>query len=402
MRRNVVPSMNKLRIMSGGFVGELNQSIWTYTCANGSEIILFPEQFIQDPELERWKGLEVNGFDLEEGSELSEKAANKAIERAGSYTIAPTPDDPTPKQPPPIVMVNMNPCANWPRRWFYEPWKAGTIKGPYYFLPATIADNPYASEEYKNSLKYLPPEEYDRFVKGEWDFVDDPDQLIKAEWIWNALNVEPEDGVTYLACDVARYGDDYTTIVKRKGNQLRKMMKIKNFDTIKVADELMRQAADPSLPVNGPNCRIDSIGLGAGTLDYCHKHGLPARAVIAGGKPFYRSPNHPSYFFKFKDIRSQMWWEFREMLRMGRVCLQMVDENGENVPLPEKLVGDLSTPKYEITGDKLIKIEEKADIKERLGRSTDDGDGVVMAYFDMPVVAARIILPGSTIVSRGA
>lgn len=402
LRRNVVPSMNKLRIMSGGFVGELNQSVWTYTCANGSEIILFPEQFIQDPELERWKGLEVNGFDLEDCSELNEKSANKAIERAGSYTIAPTPDDPDPKQPPPLVLCNMNPCSNWPRRWFYEPWKNKTIKKPYFFLPATIADNPYATDAYKESLKHLPPEEYNRFVKGEWDFVDDPDQLIKVEWIWDAMNVEPRPGLTYLACDVARFGDDLTTIVKRNGNQLRKMVSIKHYDTIKVGQTVIDEAQDPSLPVNGINCRIDVVGLGAGTVDFCRSKGLPVREVVAGAKPFYRGPQHPSHFFKFKDIRSQMWWEFRELLRTRQICLQMFDADGEPVALPERLVGDLASPKYEITADKLIKVEEKKDIKERLGRSTDDGDGVVMAYFDMPALPPRIVLPGSTLVSRGA
>src|SRR5262245_2525619 len=74
IRRNVLPSMEKIRLWAGGFVGELNQSNWTYTCANGSQILLFAEQFTQDPELERWKGLEVNGFDLEEASELNEKS----------------------------------------------------------------------------------------------------------------------------------------------------------------------------------------------------------------------------------------------------------------------------------------------------------------------------------------
>lgn len=401
LRRNVVPSMNKLRIMSGGFVGELNQSIWTYTCKNGSELILFPEQFIQDPELERWKGLEVNGFDLEDCSELNEKSANKAIERAGSYTIAPTPEDPNPQQPPPLVLANMNPCANWPRRWWYEPWKNKTIKAPYFFLPATIADNPYATDAYKESLKFLPPEEYNRFVKGEWDFVDDPDQLIKAEWIWNALNVEPVDGESALGCDVARFGDDFTTIAKKKGNQLRKMISIKHFDTYKVGREIVDQARDPSLPVHGPNCKVDVVGLGAGAVDYCRNNGLPVREVVAGARPFYRSPSHPSHFFKFKDIRSQMWWEFREGLRMEKFCLQMVDREGNPIPLPEKLVGDLATPKYEITGDKIIAVESKEDIKKRLGRSTDDGDAVVTTYFDMPPVAARVVLPGSVIISRG-
>lgn len=397
LRRNVVPSMEKLRQMSGGFVGPLNQSIWTYTCANGSEIILFPEQILQDPELERWKGLEVNGFDLEESSELSEKSANKAIERAGSWVIPDNEDGTKAEQPPPLVLFNFNPCPNWPRKWFFEPYKNGTIKAPYFFLPATIADNPYASEEYKESLKYLPPEEYKRFVLGEWDFVDDPDQLIKVEWIWSSLNVEIFDGPSRMAADIARFGDDSTTVVKIRGNQLRTMLKIRHFDTQKVGQKVVTLANVPEFVVEGKNVVVDSVGLGAGVLDYCRAHGLPAREFIAGAKPVTRQ----NTFFKFKDLRSQAWWEFREKLRLGQFSLQMVDEKGEAVPLPEKLVGDLSTPRYEISGDKLITVESKEDIKKRIGRSTDDGDAVVMAAFDMPAMVPRAILPGSVILSRG-
>lgn len=395
IRRNVLPSMEKLREMSGGFVGPLNMSSWTYTCANGSQIILFPEQFIQDPELERWKGLEVNGFDLEEGSELAEKAFNKAVERAGSWIIAPTKDDPEPNQPPPLVLVNFNPCANWPRKVFYEPWKMNTIKAPYYFLPATIADNPYASDAYKESLKYLPPEEYKRFVLGEWDFVDDPNQLIKTEWIWNALNVEPVDGPTRYSADVARFGDDASSLAKSKGNHLRQITKMNKFDLIVLGNRILNDCnEDTNLPVEGKNVRIDAVGLGAGVLDYVRSKGLPAREIIAGAKPIER----PGSFFKFKDLRSQIWWEAREKFRKGEWCLQMVDEKGEPIPIPEKLVGDLAATRYEISGDKMITVESKQDLKERLGRSPDDGDAVVNLMFDLPEPASRPVLPGSVVI----
>lgn len=394
IRRNVVPSMEKLRIMSGGFVGQLNMSSWVYTCANGSEIILFPEQLVQDPELERWKGLEVNGFDLEEGSELAEKSFHKAIERAGSWIIAPTPEDPRPNQPPPLVLVNFNPCANWPRKVFYEPWKNKSIQAPFFFLPATIADNPYASTEYKESLKFLPPEEYRRFVLGEWDFVDDPNQLIKSEWIWDSLNVEYVDGESRFSADIARYGDDYSSMAKTKGNQLRKMISMKNFELMTVSHRILNECGDPECPVDGKNVRIDSVGLGAGVLDYVRLQGLPAREIIAGAKPYERKGS----FFRFKDLRSQIWWEAREKFRKREFSLQMVNNKGELVPLPEKLVGDLAAPRYLITGDKVIEVESKDDIKLRLGRSTDDGDAVVTAMFDMPDLPKRAVLPGSVII----
>lgn len=391
IRRNVLPTIEKLRIMSGGFVGQLNMSTWSYPCANGSALILFAEQFIQDPELERWKGLEVNGFDLEECSELNEKAFHKSIERAGSYVIPPTEDDPDPKQPPPLVVANMNPCPNWPRKIFYMPWKMGTITAPYFFLPATIADNPYASEAYKESLKYLPPEEYRRFVEGEWDFVDDPNQLILSEWIWNCRNVEPEGDTNRLGGDIARYGDDATSLARLKGNALIRLIRMEKFDTEVVATRIMNEAGDREEPIAGKDVRIDGVGLGGGVVDKCKTRGLPVIDVIAGAKPFER----PNSVFKFKNLRSQMWWEFREKCRLGKFSMDLRDKHGRPLPIPEKLVGDLAAPRYEISGDKVISVESKDDIKLRLGRSPDDGDAVVMAAFDFPAMPRKPVLPGT-------
>src|SRR5665811_162371 len=52
LRRNTVPSLNKLRNLAAGFLGELKQDTWTYTCSNGSAILLFPESFSGDTDLD--------------------------------------------------------------------------------------------------------------------------------------------------------------------------------------------------------------------------------------------------------------------------------------------------------------------------------------------------------------
>jgi hypothetical protein len=402
LRRNVVPAMDKIILWSGGFVGDLNQSTWSYTCANGSVILLFAEQFTQDPELDRWKGLEVNGFALEEGNELAEKSANKAIERAGSYIIPATPEDPEPRQPPPFIFVTFNPCNEWPRTWFYEPYKNHTIQAPYYFLPATILDNPFASEDYKESLKLLPPEEYDRFVKGEWDFIDDPRQLIKLEWIWKARSIDFVDGKTKLGVDVARYGNDWSSIYKVRGNALWGYTNFKKFDNVEVGQGVLNIAADQDCPVKGEDVHVDVVGLGSGVVDYCRHKGLPVQEVVAGAKVIKR----PGAFFGFKDLRSQMWWEFREKLRLGQFRLILLNKRGEEEPLPAKLIGDLTNIRYEISGDKVIEVEPKEGdspkwgVKARLGRSPDDGDALVSAAFEWPDVPRRPVLPG-TVIMRG-
>lgn len=161
LRRNTVPTIEKVK--PEGFAGRLNQSDWTITCRNGSQIILFPESIGPDPDLDRWKGLEVNGFVLEEANELDERSWFKAIERAGSW-IVPGLEH----QPPPLILLTSNPAFGWLKQTFYDPWKVGGLEAPYYYLPATVHDNPHLALEYLASLRNLPDHEYRRFVEGDW------------------------------------------------------------------------------------------------------------------------------------------------------------------------------------------------------------------------------------------
>lgn len=166
LRQTTLPSFEKLRVLAGNFIAPIH---WEgggpeARCSNGSVILFRGENIEKDPDLMRFHGYEVNGFDLEEADELAEKTLHKSIERAGAWIV--------PKggaQPPPLIFCTFNPNVAWPRRVFYEPWRAGMLKPPFAFVPATIADNPHAPDTYKASLKLLPAAEYRRFVVGEWD-----------------------------------------------------------------------------------------------------------------------------------------------------------------------------------------------------------------------------------------
>jgi hypothetical protein len=70
LRRNVLPAFSKFRIP--GFMGEVNYANWTATATNGSQLVFFTESISEDPELNRWRGLEVNGFFPDEANELQE------------------------------------------------------------------------------------------------------------------------------------------------------------------------------------------------------------------------------------------------------------------------------------------------------------------------------------------
>lgn len=168
IERNLYPVFYKLKPW---FCGKINGRTHTATCTNGSQIIFFPESFDTDKEYERWRGLEVNGFWLEEANELVETSWNWAIQRAGSWVIQATPENPEPRQPLPYILLTSNPAGNWVKRMFYTPWKNKTLQAPFFYIPATAHDNPYLPKAYLESLELLPTRDYKVFVLGDWDLL---------------------------------------------------------------------------------------------------------------------------------------------------------------------------------------------------------------------------------------
>ena len=83
-----------------------------------------------------------------------------------------------------------------------------------------------------------------------------------------------------------------------------------------------------------------------------------------------------------KNCRSASWWHLRELLDPAA-------ESGIALPKDDMLTGDLVAPHWKVTSGGKIQVEAKEDIKERIGRSTDYGDAVVMAFFDNNVLSLQ-------------
>lgn len=164
LKRNTIQSWNKIKPVN--FIKNYNQDTQTITFNNGSQILFFAENYSEDKELERWKGLEVNGFLLEEMPEIQLKSFYKAFERSGSHIIPNCI-----KQPPPLIIGTCNPSNNWVKEHVYDKWKENKLPDTWLYIPSKLFDNPYvaSNKEYLDSLRFMPRYEYEVFVEGNWD-----------------------------------------------------------------------------------------------------------------------------------------------------------------------------------------------------------------------------------------
>jgi hypothetical protein len=220
---NTLPSFHKLLNDVETAKGEVSGKPSTYTHSNGSQILFRGENIDRDPELDGFKGFEVNGFIAEEINELNPRTFNKMLERAGSWII---PNLPKESQPKPFIFGTCNPTNNWVKDMFYTPWKEGTLKPSFEYISAKITDNPHLPQSYIDSLKSLPIYEYRVFVEGDWDVM-----LKTGGEFWRAFDIDkhvkqiPYDQTTTIHISVDSNVHPYVAVSCWQFDTLSKVIK---------------------------------------------------------------------------------------------------------------------------------------------------------------------------------
>jgi len=207
-------------------------------------------------------------------------------------------------------------------------------------------------------------------VLGEFASSDE-DGIISLAWVeranqrwleWNES--EKKESFTSLGCDIARSGEDKTVLAARFENVIGELRRYSIADTMEVTGLI---ASAMSIYKKGI-AAIDIIGIGAGVFDRLREMRISASAFNASERTEWRDRSNELGFI---NCRAAAWWNLRELLQNDEIAL----------PPDDKLIGDLTAPKWRVSSGGKIQIESKDDIKKRLGRSTDDGDAVVMAFF---------------------
>lgn len=252
------------------------------------------------------------------------------------------------------------------------------------FIRASLQDNPdLANTDYDATLAALPPELRQAYRDGRFDasLRDVPNQVIPTEWIRQAQarwTPDPPRGIPMcaIAADMSGGGDDPMVIARRHDGWFAPLIEIPGRDL--PVHSMGRTAAGHILSVRADKALV-VIDLGGGYGGSTYEH-LKANDIEVSGYKGAEASTRRSRDGKlrFTNKRSAAYWLFREALDPGQ-------PGGSPIMLPDdtRLVADLTAPTFVVTPHG-IKVEEKKKVCERLGRSTDRGDAVVMAWHEGP------------------
>lgn len=176
-----------------------------------------------------------------------------------------------------------------------------------------------------------------------------------------------------LGIDVALQGDDRTVLFPRQGLQAFKPIEMRNERGPAVA----ARAALGRAKWKWETCFVDdSGGYGASVQDAMSQGSIPYVPVSFAGKA-----DDPRYLNK----RAEMWFRMAEWVKRGGAL--------PNIPA---LVRELTTPTYTLKNGK-FQLEDKLQIKKRLGFSPDLADALALtfAWPEMPSEAMEGVVPAA-------
>lgn len=261
------------------------------------------------------------------------------------------------------------------------------------FIRGMLEDNPDLAEtNYDSALAALPERERLAYREGRFDvqLKDKSGQIIPTAWVREAQarwSAQPPIGIPMcvIAADCCGGGTDPLMIGWRHDGWFSEFIEVKAEELdIKM---IGRQTAGHIIMHrrNKAHMVID-LGGGYGLPAYEHlKENFEESEIdprVHGYKGAEGTQRRSSdHQFGFNNTRSWAMWMMREALDPGQA-------GGSPIMLPpdSEMLGDLTAVTYQLKGS-TIHAEPKVNVCAKLGRSTNKGDTVIMAWTKGPTAS---------------
>lgn len=325
---------------------------------NGSEIIFLDLTYypVKDPMYERLGSKEFTGGWIEEAGQVHYLAFEVLKTRIGRhlndvYGISGK------------ILITCNPKKNWLYREFYKPWKEGKLEAPYAFIQALVQDNPYATEDYIDTLRNTRDKvTKERLYYGNWEYDNDPTALCDYDAICDLFaneHVKPI-GLSTGAADLAMKGRDRFVGGHWVGNVCYIRLDQEYSTGKSIETDLKNMMIQWKIPRS--MMIVDSDGLGSYLESY-----------LNGIKEFHGGtrPINPEY----DNLKSECAFKLAELINNRQIRIICTEAQRE------RIMEELSVLKQDhIDADTRKKgIISKENMKNILGHSPDYLDMLIMA-----------------------
>lgn len=171
-----------------------------------------------------------------------------------------------------------------------------------------------------------------------------------------------------LGVDVGGGGDE-TVIRERRGIQAGREWREYSDQPHTIAPLILRCIRESGATV----VKIDEIGVGRGVIGELENFRREGRhdATIIGVNVSEKARDDA----QFENVRAELWWE------IGRLMSQNREWDLSSMDNADTTVAQLLEPKWMVGARGRIQIEKKDDIRKRLGRSPDNADALLLAFY---------------------
>lgn len=327
------------------------------TFTNKSEIVLKDLQFQpSDPNFDSLGGLELSAVFVDEASQISQLAYNILKSRMrfklNEYNLIPK------------MLMTCNPGQVWLKKVFYLPYIQDTLPQNMAFVPALPLDNPHLPSSYIEMLKSLPSAQRKRLLEGDWNYMDESDNLFDFDSISDSVfKLSPSStDKKYISVDVARFGSDRSVAIVWNGLVVLECLVYSKLSTTELSGQIRELIHKYGVHPN--NVIVDSDGVGGGVADQ-----IRGTNFINNARPLHEQ--------NFSNLKSQCYVKLSELFKEGRISLNILDPTTIDELTQELLAIKLK----DVDRDNKVAVQSKEEMKKVLGKSPDLSDALMMRMY---------------------
>lgn len=359
----------------------INWQTHVITFNNRSEIYMIDMAYHpSDPLYTRFGGYELTGAFVDESNECPLDSINILFTRLGRclnsfFSLVPK------------LLETFNPSKNHVYTRYFKPWRDGMLKKTMAFIRSLPTDNPSPEAEayVANILANSDRQTIERLIFGNFEYDDDPNQLIDYEAMLNAFtnrhlyyNIDGtiKQGKKYITGDIAFLGSDIFVVWVWNDWTIIDCVVMDKSNPVEVEQTFKRLGLKHGIPQS--QMTYDADGLGSFLKGYLSN----ARSFHNGSKAIQEQGQDVEY----ENLKAQCFFKMATKINNNEV---FIHEDVANLKIKDKFVREHITDeipaiKRDNSSVNKQKLISKKLMKELIGHSPDYLDAMMQrVLFDL-------------------